>query len=185
MKKIYEALQLKMKLSTGDTKKSIFRDVKNIFDTDFKRFNKNAIAIRVEKMTDLIKERRISSLRETLKNSKRDTFINEIDLDNINVDTINFILNQWNSDKDLNEYNSTVKYIEFEISNKTETIKQMKRNELNRVCKEYFKNDYERRFKVPIETIIAALVGEENFIYEITNYKKMQRVHNVYLAILY
>lgn len=53
----------------------------------------------------------------------------------------------------------------------------MKRNELDRICKEYFKNDYERRFIVPLETMLSALVGEEKLLYEMSNYKRMQRVN--------
>lgn len=176
LRKIYETLQLKMKLTTGDSKRSIFKDVKNLFSTDLSLYDKNCIATRIEKMTHLIKDRKFSYYREMLRAKKQDFFINVVDLDNINIDKINYILKKWSSDKDLNEYHSTVKFLEDEINEKTDTLKKMKRNELDRICKEYFKNDYERRFKVPIETMLSALVGEENLLYEVSNYKRMLRV---------
>jgi hypothetical protein len=79
-------------------------------------------------MTHLMKERKFSSYRELMKTRKHDTFIDVVYLDNINVDTINYILTKWSADKDLNEYSSTVKHLEIEVKEKTEALKQIKRN---------------------------------------------------------
>jgi hypothetical protein len=177
LKRIYETLQLKMKLTTGDSKKSIFKEVRNMINTDFVKQGKNAIVSRVEKMTHLIRDRRFSSYKDIFKNKNTNIFLNVVDLDNLKLDTINYILNTWSVDKDLNENYSTIKFLEDELKAKTEELKQMKKNELERICREYFKNDYERRFKVPIEVIMSALVGDENLLFEIGNYKRLQRVY--------
>jgi hypothetical protein len=165
-----------MKLSKGDSKKSIFREVNNIFNIDFNKSDRAAIATRVEKMTHFIKDRKFTSYKEKLKFNKQEFFYDVVDLDNINIDNINNILKRWSVNKDLNEYHSTVKFLENEIKEKSEALKKLKKNELERICKEYFKNDYERRFKVTIQTMISALVGEENVLQEITNFKRLQRV---------
>ncbi len=163
-------------MTSGDTKKSIFREVKNLFSTDLSNYDKKFIVNRVEKMTRLIRDRKFSSYKELVKAKKQDFFLNVVDLDNVNIDKINYILKMWSVDKDLSEFYSTLKFLEDEIKEKTDSLKQMKRNELDRIYREYLKNDYERRFKVPIEIMLSALVGEENLLYEVANYKRMQRV---------
>ena len=42
----------------------------------------------------------------------------------------------------------------------------LKKNELRRISREFLQNDYERRFNVPIEIVLNALVGEKNLIQE-------------------
>jgi len=51
----------------------------------------------------------------------------------------------------------------------------MKKSELDRINKEYLINDYERRFKVPHEVIISALIGEDNTSNEYARQKREQK----------
>jgi hypothetical protein len=52
----------------------------------------------------------------------------------------------------------------------------MKRNELNRINKEFYTNEYQRRFNVTQEEMISALIGVDNTSNEIIRQKREQRV---------
>jgi hypothetical protein len=52
----------------------------------------------------------------------------------------------------------------------------IRRNELNRLNKEYLVNDYERRFGVPLDIIISAIAGEDNKNSELSKQQREQKV---------
>ena len=54
-------------------------------------------------------------------------------------------------------------------------ILKLKRNELNRLFKEFFENKYAEKYNVNLETVIGALVGENKRDYEMNKYYKMKR----------
>jgi len=62
--------------------------------------------------------------------------------------------------QDAMEYIQTVKELEAEYKSVQTIMQNMKKSELDRINKEYLINDYERRFKVPHEVIISALMGK-------------------------
>lgn len=64
---------------------------------------------------------------------------------------------------------------EEEISNE---IKTLKRNELNRVNREFLLNEYGRRFNVTQESVISALIGEDYTENEFNSLKREQNVSN-------
>lgn len=68
----------------------------------------------------------------------------------------------------------------FDIDNKMALIKSsiinLKRNEMNRLIKEFNMNDYERRFKTTRFIVISALIGEENTNMEITRQNMENKV---------
>jgi hypothetical protein len=67
-----------------------------------------------------------------------------------------------------------------EIDGKIDKMKSfmmnLRRNEMNRIMKEFNTNDYERRFKTTRFSVISALMGEENTIAELNRQKREQKV---------
>lgn len=68
----------------------------------------------------------------------------------------------------------------FEIDKKLAIIKNnmttLKKNEMNRLMREFNLNDYERRFKTTKFTVVSALIGEENTIMEIHRQNRENKV---------
>ena len=73
----------------------------------------------------------------------------------------------------------------FDIDNNLSKIKNsisnLKRNEMNRLIKEFNMNDYERRFKTTRFTVISALIGEDNTNIEINRQNRENKVNNIYI----
>ena len=59
-------------------------------------------------------------------------------------------------------------FIEYEII-------QLKRVEMDRLFKEFFENKYEQRYKVNLETVVGALVGEGKKDSELMKYHRMKK----------
>ena len=59
-------------------------------------------------------------------------------------------------------------FIEYEII-------QLKRVEMDRLFKEFFENKYEQRYKVNLETVVGALVGEGKKDSEMIKYNRMKK----------
>jgi hypothetical protein len=74
----------------------------------------------------------------------------------------------------LNKINDTEKLYE----KYKKDILIMRRNELNRLNKEYLVNDYERRFGVSLEVLISAIAGEDNKNGELIRQQREQKVNN-------
>ena len=88
---------------------------------------------------------------------------NEIEFEK-NVPTkINYDnLKSWNIPKLIIEKNKNLedsKYMEQSLKNK---IEMEDKKEVNRICKEFLFNGYEKKYNVCIETVIGALFGEIN-----------------------
>lgn len=88
------------------------------------------------------------------------------------------------SEKDQDISMLMVKITELEkihILNKSEIL-FLKRNEINRINKEYLTNDYERRYGETQNIIVAAIFGEDNMSAEYSRILREQRVKNkIYL----
>jgi hypothetical protein len=83
--------------------------------------------------------------------------------ENLNIKKIQDLMkNRAGLADDKIEYIKTVQDLESDIKTLQSEMQIMRRNELDRINKEFYTNDYERRFKVNLEGIISALIGEDN-----------------------
>ncbi len=107
--------------------------------------------------------------RKIMGNNEKNTFIN--------LKNIGKILSQKNPyskvlENPLMEKISNLavvsNFLEYEII-------QMKRVEMDRLFKEFFENKYEQRYKVNLETVIGALVGEGKKDSEMMKYHRMKK----------
>lgn len=73
-------------------------------------------------------------------------------------------------------YIKNVKELEEQLKTLYNIMQVMKRNELDRINKEFYTNDYERRYRVSQTGIVSALIGEDNTPSEISKQKREQRV---------
>ena len=62
--------------------------------------------------------------------------------------------------------------MEEEIKQLKYDMATIKSEEMKRIFKEFLVNDYERRFKVTLDIVLKALVGNDNLFFEMNNYKK-------------
>lgn len=71
--------------------------------------------------------------------------------------------------KSIQTKNDNIKNIQTKIEN-------MKQNEVERINREFLNYDYQRRFNVPIYTVISALIGEEKLEQEMGKLQKKSRM---------
>ena len=67
-----------------------------------------------------------------------------------------------NIDSNLIQHISQINFLTQKMKMIEREIHQLKKNEMRRLFKEFMENDYERRYNVIIDVVIAALVGEYN-----------------------
>ena len=60
------------------------------------------------------------------------------------------------------------------LNNKME---EMKKNEIQRIFKEFTHNDYERTYHAPINVVLGALIGEHNRNIQVNNYNIFRKGH--------
>ena len=131
--------------------------------------------------TDLIKRNSIAK-----RSIKEHNFINayikasEFEEDNKNVSTLREMRNLMENKKNsinlnklqgieqIDEMKLKIKEIENEIAN-------LKKKETLRLFKEFVENDYENKYHVKIEVVLAALLGEHNKNIEINKYSKYRK----------
>ena len=77
-------------------------------------------------------------------------------------------LNKLQGIDQIEELKSKIKEIENDISN-------LKKNEIHRLFKEFVENDYENKYHVKIDDVLAALLGEHNKNIEINKYSKYKK----------
>lgn len=103
---------------------------------------------------------------------------------NINVDKLNIkTVEEYLNTKDKMDISSNLLLKDlFEIDGKIGKMKSsmlnMRKNEMNRLMKEFNTNDYERRFKTTKFVVISALIGEENTVAELNRQVREQKVFN-------
>ena len=51
----------------------------------------------------------------------------------------------------------------------------LKKAEINRVFKEFVENDYQNKYHVPIDIVLAALLGEHNKNIEVNKFSKFKK----------
>lgn len=115
--------------------------------------------------------------KNTIEQRKRELIISEDEIEKLDFKKLTKLIDSIGSiNSDTMLYINTVNYIEGLIKHKQIEAQQYKRKELNRISKEYFRNDYERRFRVPVETMFSAIVGDENISSELVRHNKEHRV---------
>jgi len=112
----------------------------------------------------------------TFQNNNIESHLNIV-VDNLSIKNVDDYL----TSKEKTQENSNLIFKElFEIDNQMVMMKNnmsnMRRNEMNRLIKEFNMNDYERRFKTTRYNVISALIGEENTNMEIN---RQNRENNV------
>lgn len=80
-------------------------------------------------------------------------------------------------DKDTKYLMKYVKELEDIVSTIKLDMEKLKDREIARISKEFLINDYERRFKINIETVMSAIVGHNNTLLEM---KKIFKERNNY-----
>ena len=68
-----------------------------------------------------------------------------------------------------------IKNLKNEIIEIEKKIKNIKNNEINRIFKNFIKNDYERKHNVTIEDVLKCLIGEHNKNLIISKYYKLEK----------
>ena len=131
--------------------------------------------------TDLIKKNKISR-RSINQSNFIKAYINGSDNeeDNKNISSIkemsNIIANKKNK-IDITKLVGIEKIDELKLKMKEieGEIVLLKKAEINRVFKEYVENDYQNKYHVPIDIVLAALLGEHSKNIEINKYSKFKK----------
>lgn len=98
--------------------------------------------------------------------------------ENLNLKKIqDMIQNRAELGDDKIEYIRSVQNLEAQLRSLENDMQVMRRKELDRINKEFYTNDYERRYKISLEGIISALIGEDNTPNE---YAKQIRDQKIY-----
>lgn len=63
-------------------------------------------------------------------------------------------------------------------------IKDLKKKELSRICLEFYKNDYERRFNASLDIVLSSLIGENYSTLDISRQAKEMQVNNKSIHLL-
>ena len=170
-----------------DNSKKILNDLKNKLQVKMHKLfyaskSPGKYSSSFEFKTDLIKKNSIVK-----RSIKEHNFINayikasEFEEDNKNVSTLKQMksimedkkksiinLNKLQGIDQIEELKSKIKEIENDISN-------LKKNEIHRLFKEFVENDYENKYHVKIDDVLAALLGEHNKNIEINKYSKYKK----------
>ena len=131
--------------------------------------------------TDLIKKNRVSQ-----NSIQQSNFIkayiggSDNDEDNKNINSVKEMSNLMAKKKnqiDITKLDGIEKIDELKIKIKEieGEILVLKKSEINRIFKEYVENDYQNKYHVPIDIVLAALLGEHNKNIEINKYSKYKK----------
>lgn len=104
----------------------------------------------------------------------------KIDDDNSNKFSMKNLVETINKREKLDEGAMEMVNVISELESQLEKLKReakgMKRRELSRIGKEFISSDYERRFKIDLQSLISALVGEDNSHSEMNSLMKEKKV---------
>lgn len=84
-----------------------------------------------------------------------------------------------NLEEDSFEIVGKISELEAQYEKKKKNLQKIKRDELDRISKEFLTNEYERRFNVSKKTIVSAIVGEDNTDSEIIRQSREENVRNL------
>jgi hypothetical protein len=144
----------------------------NTFKTDL---NMQMKSIELDSANEFDSEEILSSnvLKGLIAKYKQENNVWE---DNLNMKKIEQIMKKKGQlGEDAMEYIKCVTELESQLKNIQNLMMTMKKTELARVNKEFYTNDYERRYKVSQENMISALIGEDNTPNELSRQKRDQK----------
>ena len=140
------------------------------FDLNVKQSSKRKSYDNLLKSTvNLASQKNLSPIKETIISNTLQKQINQVEdevkpkLENINKDNIiDYLVDKDLLDDDtkyLLDYVRTLDKLKLNIRN---NLLQMKDQEIKRISKEFFFNNYEKQYGVGLETILSIIVGEDN-----------------------
>ena len=166
--------------------KKILNEIKNKLQAQIHNLFYSAISpvkynSSFEFKTDLIKKNKISQ-RSISQHNFIKAYINgsDTDEDNKNINSVkemsNYIANKKNNIdftklvgiEKIDELKLRIKEIEGEIL-------ILKKAEIHRIFKEFIENDYQNKYHVPIDIVLAALFGEHSKNIEVNKYSKFKK----------
>jgi hypothetical protein len=135
--------------------------------------------------TDLESEGKLSDILDYENEINKDILKFMIDMyknqNNMFEESLNFkkiqelLHNSGRLDEESYNYIKIVKDLEEEYKTLQNHMQEMRKRELDRLNKEFYSNDYERRFNVSQKDVISAIVGEDNFAKEYARQKREQK----------
>ena len=105
---------------------------------------------------------------------KKLIFQTQIKKNEISENKINIENNKTQISKIMLPQINKINIIKNEIENLDNEIKKLKKDEIKRIFNEFFKNNYKERFKVIIDIVLSALIGENEKDKELIKYIKFQ-----------
>jgi hypothetical protein len=78
--------------------------------------------------------------------------------------------------EELKRLMNNLKDIESEAENQKRQIAQDKKDEVNRIGREFLLNDYKKRYGMNMKTVISAISGEDNSNSELFRLEKEEKV---------
>lgn len=164
---------MRLKREKQDRKKAGFHR-QNTFKTDVSNQfyeKKNSVDLDVDNVDVFSK----NVLKYLIEKYKQENHVDEEDLTMKKIEQ--YLKQKGQLGEEAREYIRNVTELEGQLKNLFNNIQIMKRNELNRINKEFYTNDYERRFKVTQEIMISAIVGEDNSVNEMHRQRRDQRTY--------
>ncbi len=99
----------------------------------------------------------------------------------LNLKNINeYLAKNENLEEDSYEIVGKIAELESLYEKKKKFLQNIKKDELDRIAKEFLTNDYERRFNVNKKTMVSAIVGEDNTETEIIRQTREEKVLNLF-----
>ena len=131
--------------------------------------------------TDLIKKNKISQ-RSISQHNFIKSYINasDNDEDNKNISSVKEMTNIIANKKSKIDFTKLVGIekideLKLKIKEIEGEILILKKDEINRVFKEFVENDYQNKYHVPIDVVLAALFGEHSKNIEVNKYSKFKK----------
>ena len=169
----------KNKKILNDIKKNLQKKIHNMF---YKSKTKtHRLKSSFEFKTDLIKKNKISKqsiFQHNFINPYLSANADESLDENINsVKEMSKFMEKNSSKIDFNKLSGleNVEKLKIKINEIENEIMELKKEEVNRIFKEYVSNDYENKFHAPIEKVLGALIGEHNKNIEINKFNKYKK----------
>ena len=87
------------------------------------------------------------------------------------------ILDNTQNDHKSKVFIKKLKELERNLEEKKKELKHLQRSELDRLNKEFLVNDYGRRFNIDQQTLISAVIGQDNASSEYSKKLREQKVN--------
>ena len=153
---------------------NIFYSVVSSPNNKFKKYSSS-----FEFKTDLIRKNR-ESKKSIAQTNFIKGYINDFDEDDKKISSVKEMTNIMNNKKnkiDITKLSGIEKIDELKLKIKEieAEIVDLKKAEINRVFKEFVENDYQNKYHVPIDIVLAALFGEHSKNIEVNKFSKFKK----------